>query len=126
MEMVRLLCKIQRPSKVRELLESFVSQSEVVPRGSYQIHKPSSVPREVRKVLTHAVKRGQTWSCWAHGLHTWLFTCNMSRPLSGEGRAPVLVVSLYGDDGALRDCGTWMPNEGGKWCRALNESGCSG
>jgi len=31
----------------------------------------------------------------------------------------VLVVSLYGDDGGLRDRGTWMPNEGGKWCRSL-------
>jgi hypothetical protein len=118
MEMVRLLCKIQRPSKVRELLESFVSQSDVVPRGSYQIRKPSSVPREVREVLTHAVKAGQTWSCWAHGLHTWLFICNMSRPLSSESSTPVLMVSLYGDDGGLRDRGAWMPNEGGKWCRS--------
>jgi hypothetical protein len=118
MEIVRLSCKIHHASQVGELLESYISQSDVVPSGSYQIHEPSSVPREVRKVLTQAVKEGQTWSCWAHGGHTWLFTCNMSRPLSRERGAPVLQVSLYGDDGGLRDCGAWMPNQHGKWCRS--------
>jgi hypothetical protein len=117
MEMVRLLCKIRHSSKVAELLESYVSQSDVVPKGSYQIHQPGSLPREVRKVLTQAVKEGQTWSCRVHGLHTWLFTCNMSRPLSRERGAPVLQVSLYGDDGGLRDQGSWIPDEHGKWCR---------
>jgi hypothetical protein len=117
MQMVRLFCKIQHPSKVAELLESYISQSDVVPKGSYQIHRTASVPREVRKVLAQAVKEGQTWSCWAHGLHTWLFTCNMSRPLSSERGAPVLQVSLYGDDGALRDRGSWMPDQHGRWCR---------
>jgi len=120
MELVRLLCKVQRVSKVSELLESYISQSNVVPTGSYQIHAPSSVPREVRKVLNQAVKEGQTWSCWAHGSHTWLFTCNMSRLLSREHGTPVLQVSLYGDDGGLRDCGTWRPDQHGKWCRSIS------
>jgi len=118
MEIVRLLCRIKHPSKVGELLESYISQSAVVPRGSYQIHQAGSVPREVRKVLTQAVKDGQTWSCWAHGLHTWLFTCNMSQSLSRERGAPVLQVSVYGDDGDLRDRASWMPDQHGKWCRA--------
>jgi hypothetical protein len=116
MEMVRLLCRISRPSKLGELLESYVAQSSVVPKGSYQIHHAGSVPREVRKVLTQAVKDGQTWSCWAHGLHTWLFTCNMS-PVSRERGTPVLQVSLYGGDGELRDRGSWMPDQHGRWCR---------
>src|SRR5215813_11229409 len=106
MDMVRLLCKIQRPSKVGELLESYISQSDVVPKGSYQIRQPNSVPCEVRKVLSQAVKQGQTWSCWAHGLHTWLFTCNMAGSLSRKCGTPVLQVSLYGDDGGLRDQGS--------------------
>jgi hypothetical protein len=117
MEFVRLLCRIQHPSKVGELLESYISQSDVVPKGSYQIRKRDSVPPEARKILTQALKEGQTWSCWAHGLHTWLFTCNMSRRLSRERGAPVLRVSIYGDDGQLRDCGSWMPDQHGKWCR---------
>jgi hypothetical protein len=117
MEVVRMFCKVQHPSKLEELLESYISQSDVVPKGSYQIRRPDSVPLEVRKVLTQAVKKGQTWSCWAHGLHTWLFTCNVSRPLSRKRGAPVLQVSRYGDDGGLQDRGSWMPDQHGKWCR---------
>jgi hypothetical protein len=117
MQMVRLWCRVQRTSKVGELLESYISQSDVVPRGSYQLHEPNSVPVDVRRVLTHAVKEGRTWSCWAHGSHVWLFTCNMSGLLSRQCGAPVLRVNLYGDNGELRDCGTWMPDQQGKWCR---------
>jgi hypothetical protein len=117
MEMVRLLCRSRPPSRVGELLESYISQSSVVPKGSYQIRQPDSVPRDVRKALTQAVKDGQTWSCWAHGRHTWLFTCNMSRALSRERGAPVLQVSVYGDDGGLQDRGSWVPDQQGKWCR---------
>ena len=117
MEMVRLLCRIQRSSQVGELLESYIAQSSVVPKGSYQIHQLGSIPLEVRKVLAQAVKQGQTWSCWAHGLRTWLFTCNMCRPLSRERGAPVLEVSLYGGDGELRDRASWMPDQQGRWCR---------
>ena len=112
------LRKIQHVSKVAELLESYISQSELVPKGSYQIREPGSVPRQVREPLTRAVKEGQTWSCRAHGLHTWLFTCSMSRLLSRERGAPVLQVSIYGDDGGLRDRGTWIPDQNGKWCRS--------
>jgi len=118
MSLVRLLAKIHRRSQVGELLESYIFQSEVVPKGSYQIRDPYSIPRDVRKVLTQAVKEGQTWSCWAHGMHTWLFTCNVSLPLSQERGAPVLQVSIYGDDGGLRDCGAWVPDQHGKWCRS--------
>ena len=117
MDMVRLLCRSKHPSKVGELLESYISQSSVVPKGSFQIRQPGSAPPEVRKVLSQAVKEGQTWSCWVHGLHFFLFTCNMSRSLSRERGAPVLQVSLYGDDGGLRDRGSWMPDQHGKWCR---------
>jgi hypothetical protein len=65
MHMIRLLCKIRHPSKVGELLESYISQLSVVPKGSYQIRQPGSVPREVRMVLTQALREGQTCSCWA-------------------------------------------------------------
>jgi hypothetical protein len=117
MQTVRLWCRVHRTSKVGELLESYISQSHVVPSGSYQIHERDSVPRDVRQVLNRAVKEGQTWSCWAHGMHIWLFTCNVSDPLSRECGAPVLQVSVYGDHGELRDHGTWTPDLQGKWCR---------
>ena len=122
MELVRLWCKIHSASKVGELLESYVSQSDVVPPGSYQLRAPTSVPLEVRKVLTQAAKAGQTWSCWAHGGRTWLFTCNMSRLLSRERGAPVLEVSVYGNHGELTDSGAWMPDPQGRWCRSPLET----
>src|ERR1700751_2758760 len=118
MEMVRVRCKIQVPSQVEELLESYISQSEVVPKGAYRIRELGSVPQEVRRPLIQEAREGQTWSFRAHGLHTWLFTCNMSRPLSRERGAPVLQIRVYGDDGGLRDSGEWMPDQNGRWCRS--------
>ena len=41
----------------------------------------------------------------------------MARPLSRKRGTPVLQISLYGDDGGLRDQGSWMPDQHGKWCR---------
>jgi len=117
MQSVRLWCRVQRRSQLGELLESYISQSDVLPPGSYQIHKPNSVPHDVRQILTQAVKQGQTWSCWAHGGHIWLFTCHMSDRLSRESAAPVLEVKVYGNHGQLRACGAWMPDQHGKWCR---------
>src|SRR5579872_7429813 len=117
MQSVRMWCRVHRISKVGELLESYILQSTVVPTGSYQIREPTSVPRDVRQVVTDAVKDGQTWSCWAHGLHIWLFTCSLS-PLSRKSGVPVLQVSLYGDHGELRDHGTWIPDQQGKSCRS--------
>lgn len=118
MQIVRLWCRIHRTSKVGELLESYISQSDVVPRGSYQLHEAYSLPPDVRRVLTHAVKEKQTWSCWAHGSHVWLFTCSMLGSRSRECGAPVLQVNVYGDHGELRDNGTWKPDQQGKWCRS--------
>ena len=117
MEMVRLSCRIQHPSKVGELLESYIAHSCVVPKGSYQIHRVGSVPREVRGALTHALEEGETWSCWVYGLRTWLFTCTMCRPLSRDRGAPVLQVSLYGSDGELQERGSWVPDQHGRWYR---------
>lgn len=118
MELVRRLLRLRHFSKAAELLESYISQSQVVPKGSYPIREPDSVPREVRKSLTRAVKEGQTWACRAHGRHTWLFTCNICAPPSHQSAGPALEVSVYGDDGELQDSGIWMPDEHGKWCRA--------
>lgn len=118
MELARRLLRLRHLSKVAELLESYISQSDVVPKGSYQIRKAESVPPEVRKSLAQAVKEGQTWACRAHGRHTWLFTCHMCAPPSHKSGGPALEVSVYGDHGELQDSGIWMPDEQGRWCRA--------
>jgi hypothetical protein len=40
----------------------------------------------------------------------------MSLPMSRERGAPVLQVNLYDDEG-LKECGPWMPDGDGRWCR---------
>jgi len=102
------LRKLQQPSEVEKLLESYVSLADLLPQGSYQIRDRREVPKELRAVLNLAIKSGRAWSCWSHTSRTWLFTCELSLPLSRERGAPVLQVDLYGDDGGLKDSGTWI------------------
>ena len=45
MEIVRLRRPRHSSSKVEELLESYISQSELVPKGSYRIRELDSVER---------------------------------------------------------------------------------
>ena len=110
------LRKLQVPSHVERLLNVLVSGSDVLPPGAYQIRGQSSVPRELRRLVLRATQKGQVWSCWAHTFRTWLFTGEMSLPLSRERGAPVLLVNLYSDEG-LQDSAPWMPDRNGKWCR---------
>ena len=114
------LRQIQHPSEVERLLESYISRADILPKGAYPIRTAASVPRELRGLVMQAVKLGKTWSCWTQGIQTWLFTAEMSLPLSRERGAPVLQVNLYGDDGSLRESGTLMPDQTGKWCRCAD------
>jgi hypothetical protein len=116
-ETVRLR-RIQQPSKVERLLEACISRSNVLPKESYQIRDPGSVPQGLQSILSQATGEGKVWSCWATGSDTWLFTCEMSLPLSRERGTPVLHVSLHNKDGALRDSGTWTTDPHGTWRRA--------
>jgi len=115
METIRLR-QLQEPPQVERLLNVLASGSKVLPPGAYQIHGHSAVPRELRKLALRATQKGQAWSCWAHTFQTWLFTGEMSLPLSRERGAPVLLVNLY-NDGGLQDSAPWMPDRNGKWCR---------
>jgi len=116
METLRLR-RIQQPYRVERLLEALILRGEIVPQEAYQIRDLATLPGELQKIVAHATEDGQVWSCWAHDSHLWLFTCDMSLPLSRERGAPVLQVMLYGDDGGLRDSGTWTTDPQGKWIR---------
>jgi hypothetical protein len=72
------------------------------------------VPSELQRILALATGTGQTWSCWAHKFRTWLFTAEMSLPLSRERGTPVLQVSHWGDDGTHEASGCWMADRKGK------------
>lgn len=109
--------RILQPSRVEKLLDVFVSRGGRLPEGSYRIRDPKVLTDEMRKILNRATELGQVWSCWADGLHAWLFTCELSLPRSCERGTPVLHVDLYGEEGRLKDSSSWMADWQGKWCR---------
>ena len=116
METARLR-RLQHP-QVERLLEAYISRSNVLPKGSYQIRDPRSVPVGLQGILSQAMEQGKVWSCWTHSSDTWLFTCEMSMSLSRERGTPVLHVSLHSRNGALTDSGTWTIDTQGTWRRA--------
>jgi hypothetical protein len=113
----RRLRTIQQPSNVERLLETLVSRANFLPKDSYQIRDPSALSSQLQAVLTRALQEGRVWGCWANSYETWLFTCEMSLPLSRERGAPVLLVNRYSESGELTDAGSWMTNPDGKWRR---------
>lgn len=117
METLRL-GKTQQPSKVARLLEACVLRSNVLPKNSYRIRDPRSVPQGLQRILSQATEQGMVWSCWAAGSDTWVFTCEMYLSVSRERQAPVLHVSLHNKDGSLADSGNWTTDALGTWRRA--------
>ena len=110
------LRKLQLPTHVERLLEALIVRAGLVPQDAYQLRHPRAVPRALRSIAMHATENGRVWSCWADGLHTWLFIGEMSLPLSRERGAPVVQVDLYNDDGSS-DSGLWTPDRDGGWRR---------
>lgn len=119
METLRMLRIVDPsdPSRVEKLLDACVSRGGTLPEGSYRIRDPSALTDRMREILNRATAAGQVWSCWADGLHSWLFTCRLSLSRSRERGTPVLNVDLYGEEGALKDSGSWIPDWEGKWRR---------
>jgi hypothetical protein len=115
------LRQIQYPSEVDGLLESYISRAAKLPWSAYRMRTAAWVPKDLRGLVMQAVKLGKTWSCWTDGTQAWLFTAEMSLPSSRKRGAPVLQVNLYGDDGSLRESGTVMTDQTGKWCAVLTD-----
>ena len=116
METVRLR-RIQEPSHVERLLEAYVSRGDLLPKDAFQIRAMRALSPQLQRVVTRATQKGRVWACWADSYHTWLFTCAMSLPLSRERGAPVLLVDQYDEAGELKDAGTWVSDQEGKWRR---------
>ena len=116
METLRLR-KIQQPSQMERLLEALVTRAKIVPAEAYQIRDRKALPPALERALAAGEPEGRVWGCWAHGSQLWLVSGEMSLPLSRERGAPVLNVRIYGEDGELRDAGTWVPDHHGKWQR---------
>jgi len=118
METVRLR-RIQEPSRVESLLEAYISRTSILPEGAYRVRDRSELPNRVQTIVSRARSQGHAWSGWARGAHVWLFTCEMSLPLSRERGAPVLLVHLYNEEGEVIDSGTWR-YQLGAWSRCAD------
>ncbi len=92
METIKLR-RLQQPSDVEKLLGAYVWDSGLLPNDAHQIRDRAELSKELRRILGLAIGTGQAWSCWAHNLHTWLFTAEISVALSRERGAPVLQAS---------------------------------
>jgi hypothetical protein len=112
---------IQQPSRVERLLEACVVRGSLLPEGAYQIRDPDALPSDLQRILVRETEKGQVWACWAYGLRTWLFTCEMPLASSRERGVPVLKVNLYDETGDLRDTGTWLADLERKWRRCGEE-----
>lgn len=119
METLRLR-RIQEPSRVETLLEAFISHAHILPADAYQVRDRRELPNSVQPIISRTIVQGQVWSAWARGAEIWLFTCDMSLPLSRERGTPVLVVRVYGEDADLRDSGTWRYDPLGTWSRCAD------
>lgn len=120
METLRLR-KFLQPAQAERLLEALATRSGSLPDGAYQVRDPDSLPVNLRRVLSKIAGTSQVWTCWACGTHMWLFTGQISLGLSRERGTPVLQVDLYGEDGDLKEAGTWMTDPDGKsWRRCTN------
>ncbi len=119
METLRLR-RIQQPSRVERLLEAYISRAGVLPEDAYQVRDRSELPGRVQAIVTRAIAQGQVWSGWARGALVWLFTCEMSLPLSRERGAPVLTVHLHNEEGEVMDSGTWRYDPLGSWSRCAD------
>jgi hypothetical protein len=104
---------------VQRLLEAFVSRGQL-PQESYQVRDPGGLPPKLRRLLAQAIEAGRVWGCWAHGPCHWLFTAEMSLPLSRERGAAVLQVNRYDDYGNLEDSGTWIASGEDSWQRCAD------
>ena len=108
---------MQQPSRIERLLEAYTTRGHVVPKDSYQIRDPEALPHSLRRIVLQAGGEGRVWACWAHGVHVWLFTAEMSLPLSRERGTPVLRVSRYNEEGELTEVGLSLVDPDGHWSR---------
>jgi hypothetical protein len=108
---------IQQPFHLERLLEAYITRSKVIPADSYQIRDPNAVAAPLRRIMVQAVAEGRVWACWAYGVQQWLFTADMSLPLSRGRGTPVLSIHRYGEDGELKEAGTWLVGPEGLWQR---------
>jgi hypothetical protein len=115
-----MLRSIQQPSHIDGLLNSLVQRIGVVPEYADPVEDRSDLPSQLQKVVSAAIKAGQSWLAWAEGgLHYWLFVAEMSLPLSRERGSPVLQLKCYRERG-LKETSIWFIDREAKWHRCTD------
>jgi hypothetical protein len=111
------LRRIQNPTHLERLLEALAMRGNLLPAEAYQIRDRGSLPPQLEQLVAGSDRPEEVWACWAHGAQRWLLLAEMSLALSRERGTPVLAVKVYGEDGALQEAATWMPDRDGRWQR---------
>lgn len=110
----------QQPSHVEGLLRSLVKSLHILPEYAQAAPDRGELPDTLRKVVTRTTRLGQSWLAWRDAaFHFWLFTADMSLPLSRERGSPVLQVEYYREHG-LRESGRWVIDREAKWHRCCD------
>jgi len=105
---------------VARLLVSFILSVSDLPTCSRKLRDQNELSHALRRIVARAEKEERVWSCWTDGHHIWLFTAEMSLPLSRERGVPVLHANWYGEYGEATKSGSWACNREGKWLLCSN------
>ncbi len=96
---------------------AFALRSGLMTTDAYMVRDKSAMPAVLQGLIFQAVGKGLTWCCWTDKSRTWLLTGDMPLHLSRVRGTPVLDVRLYGEEGQLKDSGSWFLDEEGQWRR---------
>jgi hypothetical protein len=111
------LRKIQQAGHVGRLLQGLAKNSGMLADGARPLRDRGELPAGLQQVIMQAARDGVSWTCWLDGQgHIWLFTAEMSLPLSRKRGAPVLQVNHYREDGELKEMANWV-NRDARWQR---------
>lgn len=120
METVRLRAIQQQPARVERLLVAFAAKSGILPHTAYMLRDARALPEVLQRVTLRAESQEQAWCCWSDDDRLWLFSGELSLPLSQKCGAPVLNVSIYNRDGDLIESGCWVADGEGQWRRCAD------
>ena len=109
---------IKRPSCVGVLLRELSHETDVIPKGAYEIAERNNLPPTLRRVAQCAEHLNASWACWVNDAgQVWFFVAEMPLQLSRDQGKPVLQLDRYGDDGLIIETGRWVKGSGEKWQR---------
>jgi hypothetical protein len=113
--------QVPEPPSVEWLLHLFVTGTNRVPCGAYEVRTRSALPHsDLKSVVFVAQQKHRAWCAWTDDKNTWLFTAEMSLALSRERGVPVLEVCAFSECGELKETGFWAHGKDGTWQRCTD------